>query len=127
MTPLNEIMRAFIPPILRPIVEAGVEVAITPEGFQLGGFYKHGTVLLRPTVHNTDEPPWDVIGRYGKLDTIHNTEELVARNYDEWLTYRARFDDWSSPAAGWAELMTRYSLVERRETVRIEYIAKGGE
>lgn len=121
--PIDPLMDGLVPRMLALAAAFGVEVGIGPGGFTLDGFYKHGTVRLRPTA----EPGvFVLVDRYGEEEEVATLRDLVWANHGYWRQYRDRLDMWSMPAGGWAELMVAYGLVERRARTVVEYADRGG-
>lgn len=68
---------------------------------KVGGFYKHGSVVIFLNPEQSEDAGHDKFelhGRYGFLDYIDNFEDLIHHNYYEWDKFRGKgftiHDDW---------------------------------
>ncbi len=105
-----------IPSIIEALLKAGFKVGMNTDAykgphFTLEGFYKHGELKLYPISDDIDEV--QVEGRYGVLsDSVACLDELARINYEQWLTYRERFDGWKNPEPQWIPHLERLHLIE---------------
>lgn len=82
---MKKLLADKLPAIVQSLVENGIPVTIEDEGFLLGGFYKHGSVLLYPVeAPERGNHEWEIVDRYDKKHPIHMFSDIVELNYDIW-------------------------------------------
>ena len=89
------------------LAEAGVEVVmLAADRFQVGGFYKSGTVTV-------DFTKMEVTARYNEVTQFTEVDDLavvLAELNQDWQARSAwRAEFWESPAEEWARV---YQLLE---------------
>jgi hypothetical protein len=96
-----------LPGIIVDLVEWGIPVEIEPEGFRIGGFYKHGRVLLckRGDDRKQNESEWFIRDRYDKVHDIDTFDDIVSLN-NELL-----WDDYQP--GDWAECLVAHGYLKR--------------
>lgn len=97
----------IIPSFIQELLEAGVDVSLTKDGFVVDGFYKSGTIEVKQNIGNG----WEAFARYGSVDPIRDTIDVVGINYHWWQQSKDRFDGWSQPDSRWLPLLVKYGYV----------------
>ena len=91
---------------------------------KVGGFYKHGsvTVFRQPSqdfaVRGFAYHDYQVVGRYGDLDTVQDFNGLVTINYYEWHKYSNAGVDYA-PDNAWLSFLEKSERVTRKVETRI--------
>lgn len=123
MTQIETDAQLFLPVLdaITPLIRAGIynEVIYDDKGYgiKLGGFYKDGTVTVRP---RRFEASVVVEGRYDTLGEFFNPDELCselinlnAERFRYWNSVKPEFDK-IDPS--WLPLLIQQGLVKKVET-----------
>jgi hypothetical protein len=100
-----------IPEFIEQLLEAGIEVGLTREGFTVDGFYKSGEVRIVPS---TVEGSWICHQRYNKTDTVENLHDIVGINHHWWLHSKERSEFWEQPDLVWAPLLVKFGYIKEK-------------
>lgn len=91
---------------------------------RVGGFYKHGDVTVYPVpsenfvVRGLAGDDYEVMGRYGKIDTVVGFDDLVNTNYHEWLSFRDRGFELDR---NWLPFILAKGLVAKKVETKVTY------
>lgn len=103
---MNEFLKN---PIICAIVERGIPLKITIDGFVIEGFYKSNEIKLKPMI---DLFGFTAISRYNEKIYIKHFDDLVYLNYEWWKRSKNRFDGWKNPDPLWINDMVRLDLIK---------------
>lgn len=91
--------------LILEMVDKGLTLGFSKEGFSLEGFYKSGKVLF--TVK--DENTLICVQRYGEKEVITSFDDVVYLNHKWWEKSKPR--GWTTPDSFWEKEFKRLSLV----------------
>lgn len=100
-----------IPQFIEELLEAGIEVGLTSEGFTVGGFYKSGEVKLVPS---DVDSVWICHQRYNETNSVKDLQDLVGINYYWWVRSKNRSPYWEQPDSKWAPLLVKFGYVKEK-------------
>jgi hypothetical protein len=86
-------------PVPQELVARKIPVRLVAADYEVGDFYKSGTVTLRPAYDQDPIIGFTAIDRYGAETGISDWDDLVRLHHDWWLRSRNRGSTWEQPAA----------------------------
>ena len=104
-----------LPDLVKELIQAGVEVTLTQEGYRLYGFPKIGSVTLLPQEvrDGHDDPPfWAKDDRYKNTRSIYGLEDIL----DIISSWWKRKPECGPPPSPWIELMLKHGMIEEKQT-----------
>ena len=98
-----------IPKIIEDVVDRGIKVYLTKNGYEIEGFYKAGNIKIEiknNVLHALDKKE--------KATVINSFDDLVRLNYDWWKRSRDKSTEFINPGKEWLDDFNRLNLVKRQ-------------
>jgi len=111
-----------IPQLVIELLERGLPVSFgemvdgSPT-YNVDGFYKSGTVNLRPC----DNGELLCVSRYDETECVGGFSDILRINLDWWRRSKHRYDGWSSPDHRWLPHLVEAGLVKEKQKLVHEY------
>ena len=100
--------------LIKILVDKGLTVNISKEGYSLEGFYKSGSV----TFNELDENTLLCHQRYDEVEEISSFDDIVMVNFKWWK--RSKDKGWSNPDNFWLQEFVRLDLVNVKTITIVE-------
>jgi len=85
--------------------------------YRLTGFYKSSGVVLTESGEKLI-----AIARYDETTEINDIRDLVALNYEWWISSRDRSESWKNPEQAWIPLLEKYGFIKKKTETITTYI-----
>lgn len=100
--------------LVKTLVDKGLSVNISKEGYSLEGFYKSGSVIFNELNENT----LLCHQRYDEVEEVSSFDDIVRVNFKWWQRSKAR--GWGNPEEFWLQEFIRLDLVTVKTITVVE-------
>lgn len=104
-----------VPPFILELIINNIPVSLRVESnilvYEIGGFYKSGTVSIWRKFCALETEEYIAKDRY-KEQSFSTFEDLVYLNASWWESSKDRHDGWEQPDPRWAPLLLKHGYIE---------------